>query len=66
MFDRLNQLDLPVRWAILGAIFGLIGAIISDLLGLTPFSSGVLGTVIAGALGGYVGGYIRKRRGMHN
>ncbi|MCP4284979.1 MAG: hypothetical protein GY792_11070 [Gammaproteobacteria bacterium] len=66
MFDKLKQLDRPVKWAILGAVFGLIGATISDLLGLTPFSSGVLGTVIAGAIGGYVGGYIRKRRDMRS
>jgi hypothetical protein len=51
-----------LKWAIIGAVFDIIEAIVSDLLGQTPFSAGVLGTVIAGTLGGFGGGYIRKHR----
>lgn len=57
----LDNLSTPVKYAIIGCIALIVGWFISRALGFTgtPWWSSAL----AGAVGGYIGGVIRERRG---
>lgn len=60
MFDFLNRFGLPVKYALAGVLGGLIWLLVANLAGL---AHGGVATLIALAIGGYVGGMIRKRQG---
>ncbi len=57
----MNNLTTPLRYAIVGAVAGLIGFGLSFALGLNPSAPWWL-IVIAMAIGGYVGGMLKDRR----
>ena len=62
MFNFLNKLGLPAKYAILGAIGGIIVIFLSDLLGL-PLIFSYIATVNVGAMGGLIVGLLRQRKG---
>ena len=66
MFDFLNGLGLPLKYAILCGAGALFGVFLARVLGIAGAELDYLGTVIAGAAGGAIGGYICKRRGRTN
>jgi len=66
MFDFLNGLGLPLKYAILMSAGLLFGTLLVQLSGLASSQPDYLATAIAGAIGGAIGGYIRKRRGKTN
>ena len=58
----MQNLSTPIRFGLLGLVAGLIGYGISTLLGLDLESPWWV-FVLAGGVGGYVGGVIRQKRG---
>lgn len=63
MFDFLNVLGLPLKYAILMSAGVLLGALLAQLSGLASSEPDYLVTAVVGAIGGAIGGYIRKRKG---
>ena len=61
MFNFLNKLGLPAKYAILGAVGGLIVIFLSNLLGL-PLIFSYTATVNVGAMGGLIVGLLRQRK----
>lgn len=57
----MNNLTTPVRYAIIGAVAGLIGYGLSLALGQGPGAPWWI-IVIAMGIGGYIGGYLKDRR----
>ncbi len=57
----MNNLSTPVRYAIIGAVAGLIGYGLSLALGQSPGAPWWI-IVIAMGIGGYVGGFFKDRR----
>lgn len=64
MFSKLNRYGLPVKYAIICLGATVIGLVITAAIG-TPIRIGDAFLALAGgALGGGLGGYVRKRRGL--
>lgn len=62
MLNSLNKFGLPLKYAILCTTGAVIGYFLFAALGY-PFGGGLATLILASALGGYVGGMIRKRQG---
>lgn len=62
MFDSLNKLGLPLKYAILGSFGCLLGVFIAGMIGVS--ATGYIPSFIGGGIGGAIAGLIRKRRGM--
>ena len=59
----MTSLSLPLRYALIGAVAALVGALLLiPLLGMDP-GAPWWALTIAGGVGGYVGGLLRARRG---
>jgi uncharacterized membrane protein YeaQ/YmgE (transglycosylase-associated protein family) len=52
----------PIKYAIIGAVAALAGFFLSRLLGLDTAASWWL-IIPAGAVGGFVGGWLKDRKG---
>ena len=63
MFDGLNRYGLPRKYAVIGFCGGVLAAVAWFVLGQTNDPINFVVTPLATALGGYVGGIIRERRG---
>jgi len=63
MFNSLNKLGLPVKYAILCGIGAALGIIIFGALGFSDGTFTPLNALVAGAVGGAIGGWIRQRQG---
>jgi len=63
MFDFLNRLGLPLKYAILCGAGALLGVFLARIAGIPGAELDYLSTAVAGTVGGAIGGYIRKRRG---
>ncbi len=67
MFDSLNKYGLPTKFAIIGLVGGLIGAFISHKMQLNDGSAiYYVGTPIAAAMGGAIGGWFKDRDGKQS
>ena len=62
--DFLNKLSLPVKYTIFGFVGGLIALILLPLIGYPP--SNPIATVIGCTIGGWLGGFARKKMGKTN
>lgn len=62
MFRALDRFGLPVKYALMGVIGGVIWLIIAKLINYQS-ALGVFGTLASLAVGGFIGGYIRQRMG---
>ena len=62
--DFLNKLDLPIKYTIFGFIGGLIALILLPVIGYSP--SNPIATVVGCTIGGWVGGFARKKMGKSN
>jgi hypothetical protein len=62
MFESLNWLGLPVKYAVIGFIGGLIWLLIAALIGYDSAISGPV-TLLALTFGGFIGGVIRRWAG---
>ena len=58
----LDKLGLPLRFALLGAVAALTGYGLSLVIAWDMEAPGCM-IVAAGAIGGFIGGWIRQRRG---
>jgi len=63
MFNKLNQFGLPVKYAILGVVGVVIGLFLADLFDFYTRTASYLSMLIAGGVGGAIGGWIRQRQG---
>ncbi len=64
MFDFLNKLGLPLKYAIIGLIGGVLVVFLSRTLGLGSALLQDYTTIpLASALGGAIGGWMRQRKG---
>ncbi len=61
MFDFLNKYGLPVKYAVIGLLGGVLWLIIANIIGYETHNQ--VAGLIAFTVGGAIGGYIRKRRG---
>jgi uncharacterized membrane protein YeaQ/YmgE (transglycosylase-associated protein family) len=66
MMDGLNKYGLGVKYAIIGLVGGAIGAVLVAVFGQESGSNSFLIFPIAGAVGGYVGGRLRQKRGKED
>ena len=66
MFDFLNGLGLPLKYAILCGVGALLGVVLVRVLGIAGAELDYLTTIVAGTVGGAIGGYMRQRRGRTN
>jgi divalent metal cation (Fe/Co/Zn/Cd) transporter len=62
MFNGLDRFGLPIKYALLALFGGGVALAVAVVLGWQA-GDNVVGTLIALAVGGYVGGMIRKRQG---
>jgi hypothetical protein len=62
MLDTLNRLSLPAKYALIALLGGLIYSVLALLL-RWQLGSDALVTLIGLSAGGYIGGWIRQRRG---
>ena len=65
MFNKLNKLGLPIKYAIIAFLGGVIGVFIANMTGFNDGSVKYISTAIAAGAGGAVGGWIRQRKGMN-
>lgn len=65
MPNPINQLSLPLKYAIYGAIVTAVGYLLFSAMG-QQIAGGLIGAVLAGVIGGYVGGIIRQRNNKDN
>ena len=61
MFDFLNALGLPAKYAIICFVFGGVGVFMTGMFGYGD--GNYLPMMIATGIGGGIAGYICKRRG---
>ncbi|MBY8976546.1 hypothetical protein KHP62_12055 [Rhodobacteraceae bacterium NNCM2] len=64
MFDFLTKYGLPRKYAIIGFFSGILAAVAEWILGSNDGWSGFVLYPLACIIGGYIGGHIRRRRGM--
>ena len=62
MFNGLDRFGLPIKYALLGLFGGGVALAVAVVLGWQA-GENVVGTLIALAAGGYIGGMIRRRQG---
>ncbi len=62
MFKFLDKYGLPVKYAIIGFFGGVIWLVIAYLIQYQS-AAGPLATLVALAVGGFVGGFIRQKMG---
>ena len=63
MFDFLNKLGLPLKYAILSFFGVIIGIFLANTFGYGSESLNYVTTPIAGAVGGAISGWMRQRKG---
>ena len=66
MFNGLNKLGLPMKYAIIGAVSVVVGVFLFQFLGIYSAGMSYLNALIAGVIGGAVGGWIRQKQGKHS
>ena len=65
MFNFLNRLGLPVKYAILSFSGALLGVFLAKTFGYSGMIN-YISTPIAAAIGGAIGGWLRQRKGRVN
>lgn len=63
MFNGLDRFGLPIKYSLLALLGGGAALAVAVALGWQYGDNNVAGTLIALAVGGYVGGLIRRRQG---
>ncbi len=63
MLDGLNKFGLPLKYAVLCSIGGIATVFLANTFGFNRGGATYLSTLIATAIGGAVGGWIRQRKG---
>ncbi len=62
MLNGLNKFGLPVKYAILCSGGGITAVFLADMFGVNRGGATYISTMIATAVGGAVGGWIRQRK----
>ena len=66
MFDQINQLALPVKYAVLLMAVTSVATPIFYFAGLYSSADSAVLAPLAGGVGGYIGGLIRQSLGREN
>ena len=66
MFDFLNKFGLPVKYAIMGAVGGVLGVFLANAFDFSNDAISYTMTPIVTAIGGAIGGWLRQRKGKVN